>query len=54
MKVVSKEEVQIILDTLGKTPHYLADKEPAEWDEYDKSNFNAIIRKTIYENKKVK
>ena len=52
-KRLTQKCVLEILDELGRMPqnHHLADKPIGKWDSYDKSNWNAIIRKTIYEKK---
>jgi len=48
-KRLTNNRVVTILGNLGKMPHYLADKPVSQWDKYDNSNWNAIIRNTIYE-----
>ena len=44
-----REEVCSVLNELGRVPHYLYDKPPEDWDGYDISNWNGIIRRTEYE-----
>lgn len=48
-KRLTQKRVFEILARLGRLPHYLTDKPISEWDSYNKSNWNAVIRNTVYE-----
>lgn len=43
--VVDTNNVHATLKQLGLQTHYLADKPIPDWDEYDKSNFESLLKK---------
>ena len=44
-KNLTRNKVEVVLDELGKTPHYLLGKPVSKWDRTDKCNWNNIIRR---------
>jgi len=45
-KTIDPKEVNEVLSQLGLYTHYLATKPIDDWDEYDHSNWNALLRKS--------
>lgn len=44
--LIDTDNVESTLKQLGLQTHYLADKPIPEWDNYDKSNFLSLLKKT--------
>lgn len=43
---ITKETVQSVLQQLGLRTHYLAYKNIVDWDKYDQSNYQSLLRKS--------